>query len=289
MLISWLKQERYLNQGDKEWMKEFARKGTHLSTVPTQTARSMLREAKTRRKKVSEQLYLVKSCGFTPWDATSMIRRFLDEFHYGSFSWKPRHKSRRLSLGKQHFSYNWNHVLWLDETKMVLSSSSCSAKQRRHHIYGETHWRLFDGLGLFLLPVAKGLLLRALVNQFHSAPQRFSGNICPCMREGLNRAMVESSNDPKCTSTPTEKSENQASSTALSFSRLEPDCKSLVSVEEDSSRENLNELEMSCMEARCEILPQVFSNMLKHYRNRLSAGVLASATFLHKTEEHLCH
>ncbi|KAI4904473.1 hypothetical protein NFI96_015124 [Prochilodus magdalenae] len=98
--------------------------------LPPCTVRRMIREIKSSPKlTVTELQQMVASWGHKVSKTT--IRRYLHATSclggmHGKKLLTHNHKRKRLEFAKRYWDFNWDHVLWSDETKIELFGNICS-------------------------------------------------------------------------------------------------------------------------------------------------------------------
>ena len=93
--------------------------------LPPRTVRRMVREVKSSPKlTVKELQQIVASWGHKVSKTTIRCNPHANKL-FGRHAWKIHfltynHKLKRLEFAKRYWDFNWDHVLWSDETKIEL-------------------------------------------------------------------------------------------------------------------------------------------------------------------------
>ena len=267
--------------------------------LPPRTVRQMVREAKGNpRATVGELQNLVASWGHQV--SKSTIRRHLHANRlFGRVARKKpllraTNKRKRLEFAKRHWHFDWNRVLWSDETKIELfghahqrwvwrrKKDACAEKNLIPTVkYGGGSlmlWGCFASTGPGALVKVNGIM-----NSTQYQDILAKNLVASARRLKLGRKWIfQQDNDPKHTSKSTKKWLIDHKINILQWPSQSPDLNPIENLWFQLKRavhkrrpKDIKDLERFCMEEWSKIPPNVFSNLIKHYRKRLSAVILA--------------
>ena len=205
-----------------------------------------------------------------------------------------RHRRKCLEFAKRHLHYDWNKVLWSDETKI---ESFCQVQhqhvwRRNRDAYKEKHliptvkygggsvmfWGCFNSRGPGALVRVDGIMNSTKYQAI------LAENLVPSARRlGLGRRWTfQQDNDPKHTSRSTQKWFRDNKINVLQWPSQSPDLNPIENLWAELKRsvdkhkpKNVKDLERICQEEWSKIPPNVFLNLVKNYRKRLHAVILA--------------